>query len=494
MSHQYRLGIIVELLPTAMLLGTALFIALLAIVRPRSDVSVYRWLAVLGFAGALVASLIELYGMRLNNDGVGLVTFAGAILADRLDIYVDGVVCALGMLLSLGVSDAWREVHRRVPALYALLLGAAAGISLVVAEREMAALVTGVALLVVCLAGITALPKSQARPVEAALKQLVIVIAGVAVLLEGLALVYGATGSTDLARSRGAFSAGAGLEGLALALCLLGVCALLGAVPLHQWVVHAAEGLPGALAAAVLGLGGIGGAVALVRVTGSGFGAQMRPWIALASVVAAVATVHPAVMALRERDVRRLAGRLAVLQAGLLIAAALGSGLGGDGRPAGGLTALMLGAALFALATMTTFLACGALAGSGLSLELESLRGLGRRAPGEAISLTLGLAALAGLPPLAGFLARILIVQSVIAGGYAWVALVLVLTSVIAAVPVLRVISLVYVESGEEAVLTQGAPRIARLAIATAAILGVAATFLAQPLLAVASGGAVAVH
>jgi NADH-quinone oxidoreductase subunit N len=494
MDHQYRFGIIVHLLPIALLLGTAAVIGVIAVVRQRTDVSLHRWLAVIGFSSSLVAALIAFSGMRLNSGGVGLDTMAGGVLADRLDIYIEVTAAALGILVSLAASSAWRELHGRAPALYALLLVTVAAVDLTAAQHEMAALIVGVTLLLVGLVSMAALAKSQAVAVEAALKQLVTLGIGAGILLQGLVLVYGATGSTDLTKARGAFTSGASLQGLAVALCLLGITAFLGAAPLHRWMVNAAQALPGAVAAAVIGFGGLGGAVLLVRVTAGGFGPSMRLWFAVASALAAIAVLVPAVTALVETDVRRLAGRLATLQAGLLLTAALGSGIGGDGVSAGGVTALLFAAALFALASITTLVALGALAAAGVTLDTAGLRGLGRRAPGEAMALALGLLALAGVPPLAGFVARIFIASAAINGGYAWVGVVALLGSALGAVPVIRMLVGMYTDDNDLPLVPHGAPRLARLALAFCAILGVAATLLAQPLLAVAAGGASGVH
>ncbi|MGI8847076.1 MAG: proton-conducting transporter membrane subunit [Candidatus Dormibacteria bacterium] len=494
MSHQYRADIIFTLLPVALLLGSAAIIGAIGALRRGTHPGWYRAIAVVGLLGASAAGLNALYRMRFSPNFVGIDTMAGGILGDRFAVFAECAACGLAVLVILGASLGWVALHGRRAAFHSLVLTAAAAIALMANTREMAALLAAATLLVVALVGLAALTKADGRSIEATLKQLVLLGVALGLLAEGLAIIYGLTGSTDLARSRVAYGGGAAGEGLGLALCLLGAAGLLGAAPLHRWVVNAAEGLAPVTGAAVIGLGGFGGAVLLTRLTVSGFGPALRPWLSLATVVAAVATLAPALLALRVTDVRRLIGLLASLQAGLLLVAVLGSGPGGDHTPAAGATALLMGAVVFAVAAIGSMLAVGSLHVSGIASEIDSLRGLARRSPATAISLTIGLVALVGLPPLGGFLVRILIASSAVAAGYAWVALLGLLASALAAVAVIRFLVAVYVEDNEERAPLEAAPRMARIAVAACAVLGVMATLLAQPLLLLVNGASLALH
>ena len=142
------------------------------------------------------------------------------------------------------------------------------------------------------------------------------------------------------------------------------------------------------------------------------------------------------------------------------------------------------------LAIQASFQAVARLETDGIGGSLAGVRGLARRAPVTAVLLCLGLAGLAGLPPLAGFLVRILIASSAVAGGYAWVAVAGAAASVLYAVTVLRWIGAAYVEDDELPVVAPRGLQLAGVVGAACAVFGVLALILAGPLLYAADGAA----
>jgi NADH-quinone oxidoreductase subunit N len=222
----------------------------------------------------------------------------------------------------------------------------------------------------------------------------------------------------------------------------------------------------------------------------SGFSTTMHPWVVVAGVLGAAGCLYPALLSVVAGSVRRLIGLGACLQGGLVLSALVGSGLGGDYKPAGGVIALLFGLVVFVLAIQASFQAVARLEEDGIGGDLAGVRGLARRSPMAAVLLALGLAGLAGLPPLAGFLARILIASSAVAGGYAWVAAAGVAASAIYAITVLRWIAAAYVEDEELPAVLPRAPRLANVVGFACAAFGVVAMILAGPLLYAADGAA----
>ncbi len=292
-----------------------------------------------------------------------------------------------------------------------------------------------------------------------------------------------------LPRTRSLLPHGSGvLEGLGLGLILVGLAYVVGAAPLHHWMIQVARHSQGAIAGSVIAMAGAAGGLTLVRVLVSGFSQSLRPWVVLAAVLAAIACAYPALVSLTATTVRGLVGLGASLQGGLVFAALVGTGTGIDGKTNGGVDALLFGLAAFALAVLTSFLAIGLLEAGGVGSRLSDIRGLSRRSPLGATLLAVGLAGLAGLPPLAGFLTRLLVVQSAVAGGYAWLGVAAVAASVIYSVAVLRALGAVFVEDDDAPAIVSEAPGLARLAAGACALFGVAATVLAGPILYVANG------
>ena len=493
MLHPNGTAVVATVLPSVLLLAIAAVGAFLGWRRPDLPVSFQRWLAAIGLVGAAFAALITLSGLT-KTSGVGLVAFSGGIVADRFAVYAELLLCAVGLLGMLGAGTAAQRLGRRAPAFHALVLTATAGGTIIAIQWEMGVLVAGTGLLVLSLVGLVALEKTASAAGEAALKQLAGAGAALALLLYGLAIVFGATGTTDLAATRPLFIRADSLEGLGLAMALLGLCYLVGATPLHRWLLQVANGSSGAVAAVVVSLGATAGGIALVRVMVSGFSATLRPWVLLAAVLAAIACLYPALLALASSGVRRLIGLGVSLQGGLLLTALLGSGIGGDHRSAGGVVALLFGLGVFALAALASFQAVGLLEAQGIGTDLRQLRGLARRAPGTAAVLALGLAALAGLPPLAGFIARLLIAETSVAGGFAWVAAASLVAWVVYAIPVLHFLAALFVDDEEAPPAAPSAQRLARVVATCCAVFGILASLLAGPILYAANGAALSLH
>jgi len=244
----------------------------------------------------------------------------------------------------------------------------------------------------------------------------------------------------------------------------------------------------------VVSLAIVAGGIALVRVMVSGFSTSLRPWVVLAAVLGAAASLYPALLSLVAGSLRRLIGLGACLQGGLLVTALVAGGLGRDYEPAGGVTALLFALVVFVLSIQASFLAVARLDADGIGSRLSDLRGLARRSPTTAALLGLGLAGLAGLPPLAGFIARILIVGSVVSAGYPWVAAAVVLASVTYTVPVLRWIAALFVEDEELPAVVSTTPRLAGVVAMACAGFGIAASVVAGPLLYAASVAAAALR
>jgi NADH-quinone oxidoreductase subunit N len=486
-------AVFTTMLPAAMLVVAAGVVALLGWFRPGLPPSFHRWLGSIALVGAGIAALITFHALG-NTGGVGLVAYAGAVIADRFDAYAVLLLCGAGLVATLTSGAAAARLGPRMPAFQALVLTATAGGVVIAAQWEMGMLVTGLGLLVISLIGMVALEKTAEPPGEAAFRALVTAGVAMALLLYGLAIIYGATGTTNLAATRGQFVHGAALEGLGLALTLVGLAFLVGAPPLHHWLLQVAAASSGAVAGAVISLAVASGGIALVRVMISGFSPGMRPWVVLAAVLGAVACLYPAIVSLAAGSVRRLIALGVCLQGGLLLTALIANGVGRDYLSAQGAVALLFALLVFVLAIQASFQAAARLDADGIGSGISDIRGLGRRSPMTAGLLCLGLVGLAGLPPFAGFLARILIAETAMAVGYSWLAAASVVASAIYVVPVLRCLAAVLVEDDDLPALVSTSPWLPGLVGAACAVFGIAAFALAGPLIFAAHGAASALR
>ena len=479
------------LLPDAILVVIAGVAALLGALRPGHRPSLYRWMACIALAGAVAASGFELVGMRTLKSGIGLDTFGGGLVADHLSVYVTITACTVAFIACL-LSDSYiRRIPSRAPAFFALLLMAVAATSTLAAEHEMITFFVALQTLVVCLGLICALTKTEARSASAGFAVLREGAIASAVLLYGLAILYGATGTTDFRAVAGAAHRAPLLVAAGVTLTLVGLSYSAGVLPFRRWLRLVAEDVPALPASVVLALGAAAGAVAWLRFGVDGLGDGVRLWVVLAAIIAAATSLYAGLAALRERSLRRLLAHLVSAQAAVLLLGAISfSGNAGKVLP-GGATAVLFAIGLFSFGILAVFAVLAMLDNAGLDSGIDDLRGLGHRSPAAALLLAITLAALVGLPPLGGFIARLVVFESAVGSGLAWLVVVQLAATGLLAAGVARFLTAIYGEAGDERPFTlRATPRLGR-SVAVACCLGVFLLgVISQPLLVLASGGA----
>ena len=491
----YPLALAIAVLPESILAGIAAICAVLALLRPRQRPDLFRWVACIGLAGAIAAAGFALYGMRTNSDGVGLVVWGGGLSVDRFSMFITIAACSFALITCL-LSDTYLRVNpRRAGAFFVLVLLATAATSALASEHEMVTFFVAFETLVVCLTAIPALVKTDHRVAEASLKYVLESGLASATLLYGLAILYGVTGSTDLGAVAGALGRAPAPAALGVALVVLALTFGLGIFPLRQWMTRTAEATHATVAGFVVTIGVTAGAVGVVRVGVGGLGGAVRPWTGLATAVVAIALTYIALLALREQRVSRLIAIVAGGQAAMLLLAALGFAGAQAGTPAAGTIALLFAIVIFGLATLAAFAFLAMFQTAGIGDTREEFHGLAHRSPPSALLFAIGLVTLVGVPPLAGFIARVLIVDSAIQAGYGWLAVVALAAMVVLAVPVIRLVGAMYGDAGGEVPFTVTAtPRLARMTAAFCCLGAFYLAVLAQPLLTAARAGAGSLH
>jgi NADH-quinone oxidoreductase subunit N len=266
---------------------------------------------------------------------------------------------------------------------------------------------------------------------------------------------------------------------------------MFGVFPLRRWVGRVATNVPAGAAGFIIAISLTAAGAALARVTIAGFGPGLGTWRWLVPIVAAMALGHAALSSLRETAVSRLVGQLVSAQAAMLLLGLLAFANGSRGLPAYGATAFLGGLGITAIATLATFGVVGMLQAAGIGDAIDDVRGLAHRSAPAALMLTVAVATLAGIPPLAGFLSRVLLISSAADTHYGWLAVVAIAATVLTVTAGVRFIATLYADAGDEVPFTLGAtPLLSRIVAGAACVAGVALVVLIQPLLAVATAGA----
>ena len=477
---------LVDLIPEAFLLGGALLCCGLATVRRRLPLGVYQATTAATLLAASISSLVYLRGLPVN----GYAAYTNGLVVDRYAIFLVPTMCAFTLFATVSGSGIADRIRPHAGEYHALLLLATLGAALLASAREMIAFYIALELLSVCLYVLVGIVKTDRRGSEAAFKYVIIGAASSAVLLYGLAILYGITGATDLVVVGRSITHTTAASALGLSLVIVGLCFKLGAVPFHQWVPDVYEGASAPVAGLIATLSKTAGFAILARVTVSAFGASVSNWTALIAVVAAATMVYGNLVALAQSNLRRLLAYSSIGHAGFILMGVLAFRLDQQG-----IAAMLFYLFTFGVTMAGIFAVLAHLDGLGVPADIDAYRGLSRRSPEAALMLAVGMVSLIGIPPLVGFFAKLFVFQAAVIAGYAWLLLVAIAMTVVSAGYYLRVVKVMYIDSPAEG--TPPLRPVGLLLRSTIATCGLATVFLgaaAQPLFALATGGAGQIH
>jgi len=462
-------GITLALLPECILIAWSLVVLLVVSWRHETaeDSRLAGWLS---FVGVLLsgAGLAALWVNGAAPDGLAQMI---ALDPFRYAASAIALLAAGGtILLSLGYLE--RE-QLLAPEYYALILFATAGMMFLGGAEDLIVLFLGLEVMSVAVYVLAGYNRANAFSAEAALKYFLIGAFASGFLLYGIALVYGATGTTSLSLA-GAQLAGKPLPimaALGLGLLLIGFGFKVAAVPFHMWAPDVYDGSPtpvtGFMATGVKAAA----FAALVRVLMEVFPSASGIWQPIVAGLAIASMVLGNLVALTQRSLKRMLAYSSIAHAGYLLVAVW------PGTPAGA-GSVVLYLLAYSLTTLASFGFLAALGRDGeRDVTLDDLAGLAATRPGMALGLTVCMLSLLGFPGTFGFIGKWYILTAVVAQGHYILPVILVLTSVVSAGYYLPVIMAMYMKPAPTA------ERYSALRLAPAALGAVALAVVAVVLL-----------
>ena len=328
---------------------------------------------------------------------------------------------------------------------YALLLFSTSGMMLLVASVDLLPLFVGLELMSIPVYVLAGFDRTRLRSNESALKYFLLGSFATAVMLYGMAMLYGVSGGTGFAEVRERFDTGHPLSLVGLALLVAGFAFKIASVPFHQWVPDVYEGAPSAVTAFMSAAVKLAAFAALLRVLVLCFGPVQETLWTVLWVMSALTMLVGNLMAVIQDNVKRLLAYSSVGHAGyLLIGFVVGT--------AEAHAAIVFYLASYVFMTLGAFGVVVALAHRGKEADdVDGFAGLASHRPGLAALMTLFLLSLAGLPGTAGFMAKLQLFSSAVATGHVWLALLGVLLSVVSFYYYLRIPVLMYMHPPTEA-------------------------------------------
>ncbi|HEX2228949.1 MAG TPA: NADH-quinone oxidoreductase subunit N [Candidatus Binatia bacterium] len=426
------------LLPAAQILVTALVVMLLDLFLNEKEKGLLAWVSMLGIA-LCGAEAVFLWG---SQEGA----FRDSYYLDNFALFFTQVFLAVAALTIL--SSIHYIKASRIPEgeFYSMVLFATLGMILMAAGNDLMVFFLGLETMSVAVYVLTGIQRNSSRSAEAAMKYFLTGAFATGFLLYGIALIYGATGSTNLNEISNHLLEPVGewpyyLVGGAL-LLLTGFAFKVGAVPFHFWIPDVYEGAP----TPVTGLMSVGvkaaAFAAWARIVLHKLSPLDADWVFPVAVLAVATMTLGNLLALTQSSVKRMLAYSSIAHAGyLLIGVAVGEEWGGMPLLFYLLTYGFMTAGAFAVVTALSD-------GDTVRENYGDFSGLGFKRPFLAFTMALFMLSLAGFPPLAGFTGKFYIFRAAVLSGHTVLAIIGVLNSLLSVVYYLRVIVAMYMEEG----------------------------------------------
>jgi NADH-quinone oxidoreductase subunit N len=405
--------------------------------------------AIVLFAGAAMSIAVWMVGPETLDGARALAPY---ILVDRFTMFMGFVICIGGAMAALLAGGYMPEHGIDRGEFYPLMMFSSVGAMMLAAAGDLLSLFIGLETMSLGVYAMTGFRRGSRRSTEAAMKYFLLGSFAAAVLLYGGALLYGATGHTDLAGIGQSISAGTATLSLVivgLVLVLVGLVFKVSAVPFHMWTPDAYEGAP-TPATTFMAVAVKSAAFAtMLRVLLLSFGdADSASWGAgWPPVVAGIAVLTMTVANLiagRQESVKRMLAYSSIAHAGYILIGIVATIRQNEHEAEGAILFYLLTYTVSTAGAFGALIFCGHKGAEATSYE--DLAGIGRRHPGPALAFSLFLLSLAGVPPTAGFFGKFYIFRAAIfgGGGLYWLAVIGLLNSVIGAYYYLRVIVYMY--------------------------------------------------
>ncbi len=425
---------LITALPELMVLAMAMVILLADLFIPAAKRMVIYGLAQLTL-------LLAAYFTFSNHVPSVSTAFSGAFVDDAMSD-----VLKLMMILGTSFIFVYSRQYLQQRAMYrgefyALVLFSLLGMMVMVSGQSLLTLYVGLELLSLSLYALVAMDRDNAKATEAAMKYFVLGALASGMLLYGMSMVYGMTGSLNLAEINMALMAGAKMHAvliLGLVFIVAGLAFKLGAVPFQMWVPDVYEGSPTAVTMLISSVPKLAAFAFVIRLLVQALPTLAVDWQQMLMIMAVLSILIGNVTAIAQTNLKRMLAYSTISHIGFVLY---------------GLMSATMNGFIFALFYVVSYVLM-TLAGFGIILlltrpgfeadKLDDLKGLNQRSPWHAFLMLIVMFSMAGVPPTLGFYAKFSVLQAALAVGHVWLVVFAVLMAVIGAFYYLRVIKLMY--------------------------------------------------
>jgi len=412
------------LAPEIVLVATIAVVLIADLLFPDRDAWQSSRIASIGVLAALIPIA------TLAASGHDRSMFGGAYVVDHYAIALQGFFLAATYVTILLSADYISEGDYYKSEFYVLLLTSAFGMVVMASARDLITLFVALETISIPTFILAAFRKHDRVSNEAGVKYYLIGVLSSALMLYGMSLIFGVTGSTKLVEI-GSYVGTHGTTSLltvAVFLSLIGFAFKISAVPFHFWAPDTYEGAPTPVTAFLSVASKAGGFVALINIVYFGFygsnGRGAHAWWGAVWVLAALSMTFGNLGALRQTNIVRMLAYSSIAQGGFMLVPFVAAGIAGAegkiGVAAESMSAVVIYLLIYGAMNLGAFAVVIAVARRTKSAEISSYSGLFATSPVLAVTMTLFMASLAGIPPLAGWFAKFVMFRSIIDAGTGW--------------------------------------------------------------------------
>ncbi len=432
---------IVLILPELLVVGMACLILVLDPITPANKKDFLAWMS-LGIL--VVCSVVTASGF-----GERVMAFSDLVVVDSYAVFWKMLlyfVSGLTILLSMGYL---KEEKIQLAEYYAFVLLALTGMMVMVSGADLLTIYLGIELMSITLYIMAGFKRFELRSIESSAKYFVLGAFSSGILLYGISIIFGVTGSTRLVEIAAVVN-GRGIDDplvfIALMLLIVGFGFKIAAVPFHMWTPDVYEGAPTSVTAFMAVASKAASFAAFLRVLLEAFGGIKPDWNLLILGICIITVALGNLVAIVQTNVKRMLAYSSIAHAGYALIGVVVAGWSTDAAvSAQGVSSLMLYLAIYSFMTIGAFSMVAILRKGGLEgEEIEDFTGLSKRHKGGAFLMLVFMVSLAGIPPTAGFIGKLYLFMAAVNAGLAWLAIIGLIFAAISAFFYLRIVMVMY--------------------------------------------------
>jgi NADH-quinone oxidoreductase subunit N len=433
---------LVLILPELLIVGMACLILVLDPITPAHKKDLLAWMSL----GILVVGSV----VTVSGFGERVMAFSDLVVVDSYAVFwkmLLYLVSGLTILLSMGYL---KEEKIQLAEYYAFVLLALAGMMVMVSGADLLTIYLGIELMSITLYIMAGFKRFELRSIESSAKYFVLGAFSSGILLYGISIIFGVTGSTRLVEIAAVVN-GRGIDDplvfIALMLLIVGFGFKVAAVPFHMWTPDVYEGAPTSVTAFMAVASKAASFAAFLRVLLEAFGGIKPDWNLLILVICIITVALGNLVAIVQTNVKRMLAYSSIAHAGYALIGVVVAGWAGiEGAVSSqGVSSLMLYLAIYSFMTIGAFSMVAILRKGGLEgEEIEDFTGLAKRHKGGAFLMLVFMVSLAGIPPTAGFIGKLYLFMAAVNAGLAWLAIIGLIFAAISAFFYLRIVMVMY--------------------------------------------------